>query len=68
MILKDALAKKLEVAERCETDQGYRGSALGRVKCPNGLLADPDPAVKAMLARVRSRQETVNELLKIGGY
>jgi hypothetical protein len=34
------------------------------VKCPSGLLADPDPAVKAMLARVRSQQETVNGWFK----
>jgi hypothetical protein len=34
-------------------DWGYRGSAPVKVRCPGGLLADPDPAVKAMLARVR---------------
>ncbi len=38
-------------------DQGYRENAPGLVKCPNGLLADP-------LARVRSRQEMVNERFK----
>jgi hypothetical protein len=59
----------MEVAERCETNQGYRGSApgRGRVKCPGGLLADPNPAVKAMSARVRSWQEMVNERFKIWG-
>ncbi len=52
---KDALAKNLEEYEQCKMDQGYRGSAPGLVKCPDGLLADPDPSVKAMSARVRSR-------------
>ncbi len=58
---KDALSKNLDEYEQCKTDQGYCGSAPGLVKCPGGLLADPDPSVKAMLARVRSRQETANE-------
>ncbi len=65
MIYKDALVKNLEVRERCETDRGYRGSAPAKVKYPSGLLADPDPAVKEMAQRVRSRQETVNERFKI---
>ena len=34
------------------------------MKCPDGLLADPDPAVKLMAARVRSRQKTVNARFK----
>ncbi len=63
----NALAKNLEDFERCETDRGYRGSAPAKVKCPGGLLEDPDPAVKAMAARVRSRQETVNERFKNWG-
>jgi len=69
MIFKDALAKNLEVGERCETDRGYRGSVPVpmQVKCPGGLLEDPDPAVKAMAQRVRSRQETVNERFKNWG-
>jgi hypothetical protein len=64
MIFKDALAKNLEEFEWCETDRVYHGSAPGLVKCPGGLLADPNPSVKAMSARVRSRQETVNERFK----
>jgi hypothetical protein len=56
----------LEPGEGVETDRGYRGSAPKYVKCPDGLLADPDPAVKLMAARVRSQQETVNE--QIGRY
>ena len=67
MIFKDALEKNLEVGERCETDCGYRGSAPVKVKCPGGLLADPDPAVKDMAQRVRCRQETVNERFKNWG-
>ncbi len=54
----------MAVAERCETDQVYPRSSLGRVKCPGGLLVDPDPDVKAMSARVRSQQETVKEWFK----
>ena len=54
----------LEPGERVETDRGYRGSAPQYVKCPDGLLADPDPVVKLMAARVRSRQETVNARFK----
>jgi hypothetical protein len=56
--------QKLEVAEQCEKDWGYCESAPERVKCPGGLLADPDPAVKAMLSRARSQQEMVNEWFK----
>jgi hypothetical protein len=62
MIFKDALAKNLEVGERCETDRGYRGSAPVKVKCPGGLLADPDPAVKdgAGLRVLRARAASFN--------
>jgi hypothetical protein len=48
----------LEPGERVETDRGYHGSTPKYVKCLDGLLADPDPAVKLMVARVWSRQET----------
>jgi hypothetical protein len=48
-------------------DQGYRRRAPAKVRCSGGLLADPNPAVKVMLARVWSRQETVNEQLKKWG-
>ncbi len=64
MIFKDAMAKNLEGAENCKTNHGYCGSALAKVKCLGGLLADPDPAVKKMSQRVSSLQETVNECLK----
>jgi hypothetical protein len=67
MIFKDVLAKNLEFAERCEMDRGYGGSAPAKVKCPDGLLADLDDGVKAMSARVRSRQETVKERFKNWG-
>ena len=42
----------LDPGERVETGRGYRGSSPQYVKCPDGLLADPDPAVKLMAARV----------------
>jgi hypothetical protein len=61
------LQNKLEVAEQCEMDWGYCGSAPGRVKCPSGLLADPDPAVMAMPARVRSWHERVDDWFKYWG-
>ena len=48
-------------------DRSYRGSAPVKVKCPGGLLADPDSAVKDMAQRVRCRQETVNERFKNWG-
>ena len=64
IIFRDVLAKHLESGERCETDKGYHGSAPQYVKCPDGLLADPDPALKLMAARVWSRQETVNARFK----
>jgi hypothetical protein len=67
MIFEDALAQKMEFTEQCETDQGYCGWALAKVKCPGGLLADPDDGVKAIQARVRSRQETVNKRFKNWG-
>ncbi len=54
LIFKDRLMTHLEPGERVETDRGYRGSVPKYVKCPNGLLADPDPAVKLMAARVQS--------------
>ena len=52
----------LETGERCETDRGYQGSAPTHVKCPGVLWADPNTA--EIQARVRSRQETVNERFK----
>ena len=65
MIFRDALAKVLEPGERCETDKGYRGSAPQYVKCPGGVEGDDDK--EAMQARVRNRQETVNERFKNWG-
>ena len=65
MIFRDALAKALEPGERCETDKGYRGSAPQYVKCPGGVEGDDDK--EAMQARVRNRQETVNERFKNWG-
>ncbi len=62
-IFRDRLMTNLEPGEQVETDRGYCGSMPKYDKCPDGLLADPDPAVKLMAARIWSRQETVNERL-----
>jgi hypothetical protein len=53
-IFTDRSMTHLEPGEQVKTDGGYRGSAPKYVKCPDGLLADPDPAVKLMAARVWS--------------
>jgi hypothetical protein len=63
-IFRDELMTHVEPGEGVEMDRGYPGSAPKYFKCPNGLLADLDPAVKLMAARVWSRQETVNERFK----
>jgi hypothetical protein len=52
----------LEAGERCETDDGYQGSAPLYAKCPGVIETDPDKA--EMQQRVRSRQETVNKRFK----
>jgi hypothetical protein len=67
MIFKDALVHYLEKGERCETDKGYRGSAPMYVRCPGGVEESSDPNVRKMQARVRNRQETVNERFKNWG-
>jgi hypothetical protein len=54
----------LEPGEQVEMDWGYRGSVPKYVKCPDGLLADPDLAVKLMAARVWNQQEAINEWFK----
>ncbi len=62
MIFKDALVSVLEYGERCETDEGYWGSAPKFVKCPKGVWGESGKC--AMQQKVRSRQEMVNEQLK----
>ena len=57
----------LEPGEQVDMDRSHRGRAPKYVEYPDGLLADPDPAVKLMVARVWSRQETINEWLKNWG-
>jgi len=47
-IFEDGLVTHLEPLERVQTDRGYRGCAPQYVKCPDGLLADPDPAVNSL--------------------
>jgi hypothetical protein len=62
MIFRDGLVHFLEEGERCETDDGYQGSAPMYAKCPGVIEADPEKA--EMQQRVRNRQETVNKRFK----
>jgi hypothetical protein len=62
MIFNDGLVHYLEVGERCEADDGYRGSAPVYAKCPAVDFVGPDEV--AMKQRVRNRQETVNKRFK----
>ena len=52
----------LEEGERCETVDGYQGSAPMYVKCPGVIEADPETA--EVQQRVRNHQETVNKRFK----
>jgi hypothetical protein len=61
MIFQDGLVHFLEAGERCETDDGYQGSAPVYAKCPV-IEANPDKA--EMQQRVRNHQETVNKWFK----
>jgi hypothetical protein len=49
----------LEAGERCETDDGYQGSAPLYAKCPGVVEAKLDKA--EMQQRVRNCQEMVNK-------
>ncbi len=62
MIFRARLVHFLEEGERCETDDGYQGSAPMYAKCPGVIEAVPEKA--EMKQRVRSRQETVNKRFK----
>jgi hypothetical protein len=62
MIFRDGLVHFLEEGERCETDDGYQGSAPMYAKCPGVIEADPEKA--DMQQRVRNCQETVNKWFK----
>jgi hypothetical protein len=44
MIFQDGLVHFLEAGERCETDDGYQGSALLYAKCPGVIEANLDMA------------------------
>ncbi len=52
----------LEAGERCEADDGYRGSTPLYAKCPGVIEANPDKA--GMQQRVRNQQETVTKRFK----
>ena len=58
----NAVQYQLEPWERCETDDGYRGSAPVHVKLPT--LPEEDPVRAAIQQRVRNRQETANKQFK----
>ena len=62
VIFNDGLVHYLEVGERCEADDGYRGSAPVYAKCPAVDFVGPDEV--AMKQRARNRQETVNKRFK----
>ena len=62
MIFNNGLVHQLEPGERCETDDGYRGSAPVYAKLPT--LVDKDPVRAEIQQRVRNRQETVNKRFK----
>ena len=62
MILQDGLVHFLEAGERCETDDGYQGSALMYEKCLGVIEANPNKA--EMQQRVRNRQEMVKKWFK----
>jgi hypothetical protein len=62
MIFQDELVHFLEAGERCETDDGYQGSAPMYAKCPALIEANSNKA--EMQQRVRNRQETLNKRFK----
>ena len=62
MIFKNGLVYQLEPGERCESDDGYRGSAPLYAKLPT--LPEEDPVRAAIQQRVRNRQDTVNKRFK----
>ena len=62
MIFNNGLVYQLEAGERCETDDGYCGSAPVYVKLPT--LPEEDPVRVAIQQRVRNKQETVNKRFK----
>jgi hypothetical protein len=62
MIFQDEFVHFVEAGERCEMDDGYRGSAPLYAKCPGVIEANPDKA--EMQQRVRNHQEMVNKRFK----
>jgi len=62
MIFQNGLVHFLEAGERCEMDDGYRGSAPLYAKCHGVIEANPNKA--EMQQRVRNRQERVNKWFK----
>ncbi len=65
MIFEDVLMHWLEDGERVEADDGYRGQAPAKVKCPHMIGANPEKA--AMQSRLRAHHETCNKRFKQWG-
>ena len=64
-IFSVSLASQLDQFERIEADDGYIGKASLKVKCPTCIMIPENK--KAMMNRVRSRQETNKKLYKQWG-
>ena len=65
LIFCDSILTKLTENERIEADDGYVGEAPRYIKCPKSF-GNPEETL-AMQARLRSRQETVNNRFKNWG-
>ena len=63
VIFRDGLLQALEEFERVEADDIYRGECPRYVKCPCGIVTNPESRER-MQHRVGLRHETVNERLK----
>ncbi len=64
-IFEDDLIHWLDDGERVEADDGYRGQAPLKVKCPGMIGADPEK--RMMKTRLRARHETCNKRFKQWG-
>ena len=58
MIFQDEFVHFVEAGERCEMDDGYRGSAPLYAKCPGVIEANPDPDKAEMQQRVRNHRDS----------
>ena len=65
LIFRYSIFTHLSENERIEADDGYVGEAPRYIKCPKSFV-NPEETL-AMQARLRSRQETVNNRFKNWG-